>query len=111
MWIGVLWTGLRVAMWIAHVGGKHRHGLLEKSFIKIPRRRCGKTTLNGGGGSGKDPWADSAFADCPGFLDSQRALPAAHFPASDPLSARPKGPTKTHATLGRVLRRFRVIDS
>ena len=32
MWIGVLWAGLRVAMWIAHVGGKHRHGLLEKSL-------------------------------------------------------------------------------
>ena len=35
MWIGVLWAGLRVAMWIAHVGGKFRHGLLEKS-LKIP---------------------------------------------------------------------------
>ena len=22
MWIGVLWAGLRVAMWITHVGGK-----------------------------------------------------------------------------------------
>ena len=32
MWTGVLWTGLRVAMWIAHVGGKYRHGLLEKSL-------------------------------------------------------------------------------
>ena len=32
MWIGVLWAGLRVAMWIAHVGGKFRHGLLEKSL-------------------------------------------------------------------------------
>ena len=30
MWIGVLWAGLRVAMWITHVGGKFRHGLLEK---------------------------------------------------------------------------------
>ena len=29
MWIGVLWAGLRVAMWITHVGGKYRHGLLE----------------------------------------------------------------------------------
>ena len=28
MWIGVLWAGLRVAMWITHVGGKFRHGLL-----------------------------------------------------------------------------------
>ena len=33
MWIGVLWAGLRVAMWIAHVGGKCRHSLLEKSLI------------------------------------------------------------------------------
>ena len=33
MWIGVLWAGLRVAMWITHVGGKLRHGLLEKSLI------------------------------------------------------------------------------
>ena len=32
MWIGVLWAGLRVAMWITHVGGKFRHGLLEKSL-------------------------------------------------------------------------------
>ena len=32
MWMGVLWAGLRVAMWIAHVGGKFRHGLLEKSL-------------------------------------------------------------------------------
>ena len=31
MWIGVLRAGLRVAMWITHVGGKFRHGLLEKS--------------------------------------------------------------------------------
>ena len=29
MWIGVLWAGLRAAMWITHVGGKFRHGLLE----------------------------------------------------------------------------------
>ena len=33
MWIGVLWAGVRVAMWIIHVGGKFRHGLLEKSLI------------------------------------------------------------------------------
>ena len=33
MWIGVLWAGLRVAMWITHVDGKFRHGLLEKSLI------------------------------------------------------------------------------
>ena len=32
MWIGVLWAGLRVAMWITHAGGKFRHGLLEKSL-------------------------------------------------------------------------------
>ena len=32
MWIGVLWAGLRVAMWITHVGGKFRHGLLKKSL-------------------------------------------------------------------------------
>ena len=35
MWIGVLWAGLRVAMWITHVGGKFRHGLLEKSLIVV----------------------------------------------------------------------------
>ena len=35
MWIGVLWAGLRVAMWITHVGGKFRHGLLEKSLMEI----------------------------------------------------------------------------
>ena len=34
MWIGVLWAGLRVATWITHVGGKFRHGLLEKSVIQ-----------------------------------------------------------------------------
>ena len=33
MWIGVLWAGLRVAMWITHVGVEFRHGLLEKSLI------------------------------------------------------------------------------
>ena len=33
MWIGGLWAGLRVAMWITHVGGKFCHGLLEKSLI------------------------------------------------------------------------------
>ena len=31
VWIGVLWAGLWVAMYITHVGGKFRHGLLEKS--------------------------------------------------------------------------------
>ena len=35
MWIGVLWAGLRVAMWITHVGGKFRHGLREKSLIGV----------------------------------------------------------------------------
>ena len=35
MWIDVLWAGLRVAMWITHVGGKYRHGLLEKSLITL----------------------------------------------------------------------------
>ena len=34
MWISMLWAGLRVAMWITHVGGKFRHGLPEKSLIK-----------------------------------------------------------------------------
>ena len=34
MWIGVLWAGLQVAMWITHVGGKSRHGLLEKHFLE-----------------------------------------------------------------------------
>ena len=31
MWIGVLWAGLPVAMWITHVWAKFRHGL---SLIK-----------------------------------------------------------------------------
>ena len=39
MWIGVLWAGLRVAMWITHLGGKFRHGLLEKSLISLVERR------------------------------------------------------------------------
>ena len=39
MWIGVLWAGLRVAMWITHVGGKYRHGLLEKSLIISKEKR------------------------------------------------------------------------
>ena len=34
-WIGVLWAGLRVAMWITHVAGKFRHGLLETSLIPL----------------------------------------------------------------------------
>ena len=38
MWIGVLWAGPRVAMWITHVGGKFfRHGLLEKSLKYSPK--------------------------------------------------------------------------
>ena len=28
----VLWAGLRVSMWIAHMGGKFRYGLLKKSL-------------------------------------------------------------------------------
>ena len=32
MWIGVLWAGLRVSTWTAHVEGKFRPGLLEKSL-------------------------------------------------------------------------------
>ena len=32
MWIGVSWAGLRVVMWITHVGDKFRHDLLEKSL-------------------------------------------------------------------------------
>ena len=35
MWTSLFWAGLRVTMWITHVGGKFRHGLLEieKSLI------------------------------------------------------------------------------
>ena len=33
VWIGVLWVGLPVAMWITHMGGKFRYGLLEKPLI------------------------------------------------------------------------------
>ena len=32
MWIGVLWAGLRVAMWITRMGGKFHRGRLEKSL-------------------------------------------------------------------------------
>ena len=32
MWIGMLWAGLQVAMWITHVGGTFRQSLLEKSL-------------------------------------------------------------------------------
>ena len=39
MWIGVLWAGLRVAMWITHVGGKFRNGLLEKLLSRVSRKR------------------------------------------------------------------------
>ena len=47
MWIGVLWAGLRVAMWITHVGGKFRHGLLEKSPTKetVTKRRRGESIV------------------------------------------------------------------
>ena len=34
MWIGVMSAGLRVAMWITHVGSKFRHGLLENVTAK-----------------------------------------------------------------------------
>ena len=34
MWIGVLWAGLQVAMWITHARGKFRRGLLERSLKK-----------------------------------------------------------------------------
>ena len=39
IWIGVLWAGLRVAMWITHVGGKFRHGLqpARKVTKHVPR--------------------------------------------------------------------------
>ena len=46
MWIGVLWAGLRVARWIIHVGGKFRHGLLEKSLIIVPNEAVICTTVN-----------------------------------------------------------------
>ena len=39
MWIDVLWACLRVAMWITHVGGKFRHGLLEKSLPQSGQHR------------------------------------------------------------------------
>ena len=44
MWIGVLWAGLRATMWITHVGGKFRQGLLEKSLIIALRRAVGTHT-------------------------------------------------------------------
>ena len=34
MWIGVLWAGLRVAMWITQVGAELRHGLLGRVLTK-----------------------------------------------------------------------------
>ena len=37
MWIGVLWAGQRVAMWIAHVGGKFHHGPLENHWKRKAR--------------------------------------------------------------------------
>ena len=39
MRIGVLWAGLRVAMWITHAGRKFRHGVLEKPLSDLARRR------------------------------------------------------------------------
>ena len=39
MWIGVLWAGLRVAMWITHVGSKFRHGLLDSAPRKVTGSR------------------------------------------------------------------------
>ena len=41
MWIGVLWGGVRAAMWITHVGGRFRHGLPEKSLIRRTFRTIG----------------------------------------------------------------------
>ena len=45
MWIGVLWAGLRGAMWITHVGGKFRHGLLEKSLKQLVRNFFGEAEV------------------------------------------------------------------
>ena len=36
LWIGVLWAGLRVGLWITHAGGKFRDGLLGKSLMEVP---------------------------------------------------------------------------
>ena len=47
MWIGVLWAGLWVAMWITHVGGKFRHGLLEKSPNLSALKVANRTTRHG----------------------------------------------------------------
>ena len=48
MWIGVLWAGVRAAMWSTHVGGKFRHGLLEKSqFFRNSRAESDASTLLG----------------------------------------------------------------
>ena len=49
MWIGVLWAGLRVAMWITHVGGKFCHGLLEESLmfgLEAPKGGRSETQLD-----------------------------------------------------------------
>ena len=46
MWIGVLWAGLRVAMWIPHVGGEFRHGLLKKS-LEGTNFRCVSSSMAG----------------------------------------------------------------
>ena len=58
MWIGMLWAGLRVAMWITHVGGKFRHGLLEMSLIC--ERHKGSYEINWG----KRFICDDLGADC-----------------------------------------------
>ena len=46
MWMGVLWARLRVAMWITHVGGKFRHGLLEKSLTVCSIEKVTPTKRN-----------------------------------------------------------------
>ena len=48
MWIGVLWAGLRVAMWITHLEGKFRHGLPEKSLTFV-RFEVGDLVRTGSG--------------------------------------------------------------
>ena len=48
MWIGVLWAGLRVTMWITHVGGQFCHGPARKVTERI----------KGGGGYRSSKWHD-----------------------------------------------------
>ena len=45
MWISVLWAGLLDAMWITHVGGKFRHGLLESGSCARGRCRRGRSEI------------------------------------------------------------------